>query len=300
MITRRALETAGFFTIAAALHVSAAAILLPDQVQKGAVADAPPAALAAGGEEVRAMVSDWETPPEVQKTADLAEPEPVPEPMPQPQPDDLPQVVPAPQPQMVAPEPDLARPNLPAPPPPPPIEPARLDLPDLQEFAPPQIDTEPALTLQASARPDPRPKRRQAEAQPRKPEPQNRVAPAATPPAQSAGQGGQAQASRPSGGSGGASAATRASALAQWSVQIQNCFARQLSRVSGGRGGRVAVNIVIGRDGRVQGTALAGGTGDARIDAQVLQGIRRVRSCPAAPAALTDPSHTFQQPFTIR
>ncbi|MGZ3217859.1 energy transducer TonB family protein [Paracoccus sp. T5] len=298
MMTRRTLETAGFFTIAAALHVSAAAVLLPDQVQRGAVAEAPPAALAAGGEEIRAMVSDWETPPEVEEMADLAEPEPMPEPQPQPQPDNLTQVAPIPQPQMIAPESDLARPNLPEPPPPPRIAPAQLDLPDLQEFAPPQIETEPALTLEASARPDPRPKRRAPEAQARKPEPQRQAAPAAAPPAQAAGQGGQA--SRPGGGSGGASAATRASALAQWSAQIQTCLARQLSRVSGGRGGRVAVNISVGRDGRVQGAVLAGGTGDARVDAQVLRGIQRVRSCPAAPAALTDPSYTFQQPFTIR
>lgn len=296
------LETAGFFTIAAALHVSAAAILLPDQVQRGAVAEAPPAALAAGGEEIRAMVSDWERPPEVQKMADLAEPEPMPEPQPQPQPqpDDLTQVAPIPQPQMIAPAPDLARPNLPEPPPPPRIAPAQLDLPDLQEFAPPQIETDPALTLEASARPDPRPKRRQPEPQARKSERQRQPAPAAAPPAQAAGQGGQAKARRPGGGGGGASAATRASALAQWSAQIQTCLARQLSRVSGGRGGRVAVNISVGRDGRVQGAALAGGTGDARVDAQVLRGIQRVRSCPAAPAALTDPSYTFQQPFTIR
>nr|WP_111299494.1 TonB family protein [Paracoccus saliphilus] len=299
MMTRRTLETAGFFTIAAALHVSAAAILLPDQVQKGAVADAPPAALAAGGEEIRSMVSDWETPPQVQDIATLAEPQPMPDPQPQPQPqpDDLPQVAPAPQPQMAAPEPELARPNLPAPPPPR-IELAQLDLPDLQEFTPPQIETEPALTLQASARPDPRPERRQPEAQ-RQAAPAA-AKPAAAPAAQRAGQGGQAQASRPSGGSGGASAATRASALAQWSAQIQSCFARQLSRVSGGRGGRVAVNISIGRNGGVQGAALAGGTGNTRTDAQILRSIQRVRSCPAAPAALTDPSYTFQQPFTIR
>lgn len=256
------------------------------------------------------MVSDWETPPEVQQVAQPdSVAEPVPEP--QPQPGDLPQVAPEPPPQMFAPAAPLARPNLPEPPPLPRIEPAQLDLPDLQEFAPPQIDPESALTLQASARPDARPKRRQPDAQsaaqPRAPEPQRQTAPAAArpapqpaQPAQRAGQGGQAQASRPGGGSGGASAATRASALAQWSAQIQTCLARQLSRVSGGRGGRVAVNISVGRDGRVQGAALAGGTGDARIDAQVLRGIQRVRSCPAAPAALTDPSHTFQQPFTIR
>ncbi|MGR3197445.1 MAG: hypothetical protein ACU0HS_00050 [Paracoccus sp. (in: a-proteobacteria)] len=63
MISRRTLETAGFFTIAAALHVSAAAIMLPEQLERGEPADAPPAALAAGGVEVQAMVEAWEPHP---------------------------------------------------------------------------------------------------------------------------------------------------------------------------------------------------------------------------------------------
>ncbi|WP_410218061.1 energy transducer TonB [Paracoccus sp. (in: a-proteobacteria)] len=314
MISRRTLETAGFFTIAAALHVSAAAIMLPDRLERGTAAEAPPAALAAGGEEIQSLVSEWEAPPEVAAAADLAEPQPITEPEPpvRAEPREMPplQTAMVPPPLMVQPDPTPVRPNLPEPPAPEPererIDPADLDLPELQEFTPPRIDVEPSLTLEASARPDRRPERRRPKPQ-RQPDPEPspqrqqaaREAPAAAQPAQRAGQGGQAQSSSAGGGGGGSSAATRASAMAQWEAQIQACIARQLSRIRGGSTGRVIANISITRNGRIQGVSLAGGTGDPRADLQILRGIQRVRSCPAAPAAVTDPAFTFQQPFAI-
>lgn len=310
MITRRTLETAGFFTIAAALHVSAAAIMLPDQLERGAAAEAPPAALSAGGEEIRSMVEAWEAPPETETAPEIATPQPPPEPELAPQPAEP---VPEPAPVQTAaaplalPDPAPSQPNLPPPPEPVAPEPAELDLPELQQLPSPRIETASPLALEASSRPDRRPAR-----QPRpEPEPESRRAAAPSPqpareapapaqPAQRAGEGGQSQRSSAGGGGGGVSDQTRASAMAQWTAQIATCIGRQFSRVSGARGGRIVVNISIARNGRVQGATLISGTGDARVDGQVVRTAQRLRACPAAPAAVTDATHTFTTPFTLQ
>lgn len=307
MTSRRILETAGFITIAAALHVSAAAFLLPEQVQQGDVAEAPPAALAAGGEEVQAMVSDWETPPELEMPSEMAEPQPQPQPEPLPElaaPEAPPVQMALAPPPMAMPDPAPARPNLPEPPAPR-IDPAELDLPELQSFDPPVIETpEPALTLAASARPERRPERQPARQPERQQAPREAPAPAQPAPAQSApqraGQGGQSQASSQGGGGGGASAQQRASLQAQWGGQIRSCISRRASAPRGARqGGRVVLALTIGRDGRVQGVGVAGSSGQPALDQAAVSAAQRAGRCPAAPAGLTEASYSFQLPISL-
>ena len=306
MFSRRTLETAGFFTIAAALHVSAAAFLLPDQLQQGKAVPAPastPATLAAGGVEVQAMVEDWETPPDTEIATEMTQPEVETATDDLPTPEDItPQL--AALPDMAPPEASNARPNLPPPPPAPRIDPATLDLPELQEMTPPEILPDTALA--ASERPDrkpARPKPQPARQQPARQQaaPTRTAEPARTQPAapQRAGQGGQSARSNQGGGGGGVSAQTRASLTQQWGAQINACLARQLSRVTGARGARAVINVRVARNGRVQSASVAGSTGNPRVDQEVLRAVQRTRSCPAAPAQLTDASYGFQQPFTI-
>ena len=298
---RRFLEMAGFITIAAALHVSAGAMLLPRDAARGEARDAAaPARLSAGGPAIRQMVSQWSAPPEVQT-------KPVPDTVQPAAPEEAPIRPRAAGPPLVAdampqsattPPPEL-RPNLP----PPPVEPAaQIDstaLPDLRPLQPPAIEAASALTLTASdrpaARPGPTPQpepRRQVQPEPR--DPQRQAVPA------KAGQGGRMQASpEATGGGGGISPQQLARIEASWRQQIGACMARSVSRVSGGRGARMAVNFVVGRNGRVQGASLNGSSGDARVDQQVLRAVRRAR-CPAAPPSLAQRQLSFQQPFAIR
>ncbi|MFN3273836.1 MAG: TonB family protein [Paracoccus sp. (in: a-proteobacteria)] len=298
MAPRRILETAGFITIAAALHVSAAAFLLPEQVQQGEAAEAhaAPAALAAGGEAVQAMVSDWETPPELEIPPDMAGPQPAPEPQPLPVAPEAPPVQMALAPPLMAmPDPSPARPNLPEPPAPH-IAPAELD---------PPVTEEPALTLAASARPERRPDRQPKPHPTRQQQPERQQAPRETPaptqPApQRAGQGGQSQASAQGGGGGGLSAQQQASLVSQWGGQIRSCINRRVSAPRGLRqGGRVVLALTVGRDGRIQGVGVAGSSGQPPLDQAAVRGAQRAGRCPGAPAGLTDASYSFQLPISL-
>ncbi|SNT68598.1 energy transducer TonB [Paracoccus seriniphilus] len=312
MPSRRVIETAAFFVIAAALHVSAAALILPEQVKRGAPQDAPPAALAAGSTDMQELVAQWDAPPAldpepvqpeqiqppVDETADVT-----PQPMPQPEPPAMTQPDPLPQPEAVA------RPNLPPPPEAPRVEIARENLPELRSFEPPEIKAEPALTLSASARPErrpakPEPKRQVARKQPAKPRAQPQKRTTAQKQQQSAaasraGQGGQAKATRSGGGGGGMSAKQRASLQAQWQAQISSCLLRSIARTSGGSGLRATLSIRMGRNGRVQAAQISGSSGNARVDREITRGAKRAR-CPAAPKALTKASYSFIQPISIR
>lgn len=313
MTQTRIMETAGFVLIAAALHVSAAAIMLPNAVQQGLAANAPAAALMAGSPEVEALVEAWEAEPEAE--TEIAPPDEMAAP-----PDaapDLPEVdvaaavaAPEPPPALSTPEPVAARPNLP-PPPEPQVEIVPPELPELRSFDPPKIEFDPALTLEASARPEQRPRRpepqqqqvRRTEPQPqqqRRAEPQQdqpRQRQAAAPPP---GQGGQSAArSAPGGGGGGVSASQRASLQAQWQQQISSCLMRNIARTSGGSGLRATLSIQIARNGRIQAAQVTGTSGNARVDREIARGAQRSR-CPAAPAELTNASYAFTQPISIR
>lgn len=298
MPTRRLAETAGFFVIAASLHVAAFAAFLPDDgPQKGAAADAPPAQLAAGGAEVQAMVAEWEAPPEIAEPAPAPQPqpEPVAEPAPQ-QPEPAPEPVrTAALPQPMPAQPSMSQPNLPEPP------------------EAPEIEAPSELALSSSTRPDARPERpaprRQPEPepdpQPRR-EPQRQVQPAqqpqqrqAAPAPQRAGQGGASQSSR-SGGGGGVSAAQRQSAMSRWGGQVQSCIARRAQRPRGIReSGTTLLSINIGRDGTIRGIGVARSSGSTALDQAAAQAAQRARRCPAAPSELTDASYAFTLPVTL-
>jgi protein TonB len=214
-------------------------------------------------------------------------------------------------PDMAPPETSNARPTLPPPLEAPRIDPATLDLPELQQMTPPDIQRDTALA--SSERPDRKPVRAAPKAEParqapaqqtaRQTAPARTTAPAAqTAPAarQRAGQGGERQAASQGGGGGGVSAQTRASLTQQWGAQINQRISRQLARVGGTSGRRATMQIVIARNGRIQSVSLLSSTGDARLDQDILRAAQRTGSVPPAPAGLTDPTYTFSQVFRLR
>ncbi|MFN3278784.1 MAG: cell envelope integrity protein TolA [Paracoccus hibiscisoli] len=292
MVSRRVLETAGVFTIAAALHVSAAVMMLPQEAQRGAGAGSAPAQVAAGGEAVQAMVADWESPPEI------AMPQPM---TPQAEPPDMPMAAAVP--------PAMPAPAMPTPPMPAPEAPAAMP-----NLPPPRAvpDVEPAsqLALDASSRPQARPERRapptsepQREARPRDPAPAEAVRGDRDQQAQRGGQGGSAAQTREAGGGGGASAsaAQRDNAMAQWSGRIQSCIGRRASAPRNARGqGTVLLALTVGRDGTIRGVGVAGSSGDAVMDQAAVTAAQRARRCPAAPGALTEAAYPFHLPITLR
>lgn len=312
MIRTRPIEAAGFVLIAAALHVSAAAIVMPDAVRQGLAADAPAAAtLLAGSPGIAALVEEWQTEAEV----DLAPAEP-PQQMAPPQdaPPDLPVTHAAgmepasagPRPEaaspLVPPAAATARPNLPPPPQQPRID--LTDLPELRSFDPPQIPLRQSLALAASVRPEQRPQRpeapqpqaRRAEPLPQQQQPRQQQAA----PSGQAGQGGQAATrSAAQGGAGGVSASQRASLQARWQQQISACLMRSIAQTSGGSGLHATLGIRVARNGRVQSAQVTGSSGNARVDREIARGAQRAR-CPAAPPALTEASYAFSQPISIR
>lgn len=309
---RRAWEIGGFVTIAAALHVSAAALMLPDELASGAPMDAPPAALSAGSGQMAELIAAWETPPEAAEVSELETPEDVTQPDPAPTADRAPQMAamtPAP---VATPEVAPVRPNLPEPPPDQPqVTPP--ELPELQSFDPPEIPVEPQsdLALQASERPLNRPARPRPQAQqPKraaKPDPQ--PAPKAQPAqqqraAQSGGGAGGSATQRSAGGGGGGqalSASQQASLMSQWGGQIRNCISRRAAAPRGVRqGGRVTLALRIGRNGAVQGVGVAGSSGVPQLDQAAVNAAKRAGRCPAAPAGLGDASYSFQLPINLQ
>jgi len=305
---RRSWEIAGFVTIAAALHVSAAAVILTDPPAAGAPLNSAPAPISAGSGDIADLVNEWERPPEAETATEMQQPEEIAEPDIEPPIPEEPPVTAAMQPpQPIAPQASPAQPNLPEPPEPQPA-PVEPELPELQSFEPPQIDVEPTLTLQASDRPQQRPQRPdpepRREVQREQPQRQQQPARQATEPRQAAqggGAGGTAT-QRSSGGGGGGSGLTagqRASLMARWQGQLSSCLLRSIARTSGASGARGTIAFTIGRNGRVQGARVTGSTGNARVDREIARGAQRAR-CPAAPAGLTEASYTFAQPFSIR
>lgn len=290
-------ETAGFVLIAAALHVSAAAVMLPETLRRGEALDAPSAALTAGSPDLAALVESWDTAPDA--GTDVASPRLTdrPDDAPEPAPPEIavPEIA---APAMAAPDEVSAPPNLP---PPPEAQPRIVppQLPELRSSDPPVTHTPSALALDASARPEQRPLRSQPQvAQPRRqPDAQPQPRQVAAPPRR--GEAGQAAPRTAPAGGGGMSASQRASLAAQWQAQVSACLMRSIARTSGGAGLRGTLSIRIGRNGRVQEAQVTGSTGNARVDREIARGAQRAR-CPAAPAGLTDASHAFTQPISIR
>ncbi|MBW7057067.1 TonB family protein [Paracoccus bogoriensis] len=309
MIQRRVLETAGFITIAAALHVSAAAILMPERLQRGEMGNLGPTALAAGGVEVQSMVSQWENAPEIATPTDLAQPETPPEmqPVPQPEPVEMTALPEAP-PALAAPDMPMAAPNLPEAPEPPRIEAAEMNLPEIRRLDPPEIPVEPALTLEVSARPERRPDRSRPEPQQQRAEPRQRALEApvrqqaqSQPPPQQAGQGGSAPSPNSGGGgAGGISENQRTNLMSQWGGQIRNCISRRADTPRGARGGRVVLALSVGRDGTIHAIAVASSSGQDDVDQSILRAAQRAGRCPAAPAGLTEARYSFQLPIMVQ
>lgn len=299
MRLRRTAEMAGFVTMAGALMVSAAGVLLPEGVMRGAPVPGPEAApaLAAGGEEIRAMVEAWDAPPVPVAAAapEMTAPEPA-------QPEISPPEMAPPPPEM----PDLSLPEPMAPPEAAPDLPA--PVPDPEPEPAPEAEPEPSLALAASARPEARPARRQPEparqAAPRAEAPRAEAPRAETPPAapqaqaRQAGAGGQ-QAQSASGG-GGASAAQRADALRQWGAQVAACIQRRAPAPRGLRqGGRAVLALDVAQGGTIRGVGLRSSSGVAEIDAAAVSAAQRAGRCPGAPAGLDAASYQFDLPITI-
>lgn len=296
-MSRRILHLAAFLTIAGALHLSAAVLLLPEQFQRGEAFDAPPAALAAGGAETRAMVADWERPPEAM-TAPEAPPQP-PAPTTAPPALILSDTAPAEVPQ--SPQLPMAQADEAFTPP---------SLPEVAELPEAPDASDAFLTLRASDRPAARPERRPAPAQPRaqpQSQPQAREPAAVAAPSRSvpqsvpgtAGQSGSTAAA-PSGGDGGASAQSRAAAMARWGAQIQSCISRHAAAPRDLRqGGRVILSLTVSRDGRIGRVGVQQSSGQPRLDQAAAQAAQRAGRCPAAPAELTEASYPFQLPVTL-
>lgn len=297
MLSRKTWETAGFITIAAALHVSAAAILVggPEEIILPPGPATGSVTVSAGGGEIGEMIEKWESQPEVSAAPEPAQPEP-----PQ-QEVDLPQPPPQAQPQ--APEVNISRPNLP--------EPPELEQTELEEFEPPELDLPPPLALTSSVRPEERPARpkpepqrevqRQAAPQPQRQQqaaPQRQAAPSG---GQGSGGGGGGGRGAPSGGGGGLSSSQKANLMGRWAAQIQSCVASAVQRAgtSARRGGRVQITTTIAPSGAMLGARLTASSGDARADRDAARAVGRVGRCPAAPAGITE-NRTVVVPITIQ
>lgn len=265
-------ELAGFVTIAAALHVSAAAMFRPGGAQPGEGASPAQASLSAGSGALADLVAAWEAPP-VTDTA----------PGSMRQPDAPEQATETPLPE-VSPMTN-APPTLPA------------SALELDSFTAPEPPANPAATLTASARPSPRPAPQKAA-----PTEAPRTSPPkvqASKPAPGGGSAGASVARSPGGG--GISAGQKAELMGQWGARIRACISRRATAPRGLRqGGRVVLSLRIARNGAVQSVGLAGSSGQPALDQAAISAARRAGGCPAAPPALTDASYNFQLPINLQ
>ncbi len=256
----------------------------PDAVFVDLAPAMPPAAAAPTGPEAAA---GSEARAEVDAEDETAPEEPQPEPQAEPEPE-------------VVPEPDQAEPDQVVEP----IDPATLDLPEFQEFAPPDIPVQTALALNSSTRPQRRPEP-QPEPEPRRdpePEPQRQPEPQRRQAAEVDGQGGQAQTSRPAGNAqgGGASRQAAADAVNLWGAQLGACIQRRASLPRNvGQGGSVDLALTVSRGGAIQGVGIQGSSGSQVVDQAAMTAAQRARRCPAAPAALTDAVYSFTLPIRL-
>lgn len=280
MLSRKTWETAGFITIAAALHVSAAAILVGEPEKISLPPGPVTGSFSAGGGDIGEMVEQWESPPEVSAAPEPAQPE-------------APQqetALPQPQPQ---PEVSTSRPNLP--------EPPMMKQSDIEDFEPPELDLPPPLALTASARPERRPARPEPEPQREvqrqaapEPQRQQQAAPQRQAAPSGGGGGGGSAAAAPSGGGGGLSASQQANLKEQWAGQINSCVQSKAGRVSSSarQSGQAQVLIAVSPSGTVQVSGLSVSSGDARGDRDAVRAVQRVGRCPSAPAGIGE-SLTF-------
>lgn len=219
------------------------------------------------------LVATWQEPPQI-----AASPAP---PLPQPGPADsiaLPQAPTGSAPDLpalprpaTAPMPDTAPRQAEAPPPPPP---------------PPEPAPKPA--------PEPAP---EATARPPAPAPENSPA---TPAQQAAGTGSGAAAGQ--GGTAKASTLSQAAAndaLAGWGASIRARIEKRkrYPAAADGASGRVTLRLTIGRNGQLQGVAIAASSGNAALDAAALKAVQSAGRFAKAPSGLTEASYSFSLPM---
>ena len=315
-------EKALFAALATGLHVLAFAAV-PDggEHSRGAGGDRL-VTLQGASPQLSAMVADWEAPPELAATPELAALAPAPD---QQTALDLPQVDGADRPVAQVARPDRPRrPVDPRPVPPLMARPAP-PLANAPALPPVSADSEAAPVspeapaLVAVSRPTTRMKpdtpvapsppelsearETAAPPAPAKPEarPQRRTRPstAAAPAQKAAGSGGAKQA----GTSGRADTATlstgqRRSLMANWGARIRTRIERRKRHPRGVRGGgRVVLNLQVGRNGDLRSVAVRQSSGNADLDAAAVQAVRRAGHFPAAPDGLKDPVYRFSLPI---
>lgn len=311
-----------FAALAAGLHVLAFAAVPEGGAQSRGTGGEHLVTLQGATPQLASMVADWEAPPEVAASPDLAALARAPE---QQTALDLPQLD-----RPDRPAPQVARPDRPrvpvdprpVPPPMPRTAPPLADAPALPSVvadsgaaplapeapapvavsrptatmkpATPAAPSTPELSearetaaLPAPAKPEARPQR------------QTRPSAAAAPAQKSAGSGGAKQA-----GTGGrADTATlstgqRRSLMNTWGARIRTRIERRKQHPRGVRGGgRVVLNLQVGRNGDLKSVAVRQSSGNAQLDAAAVRAVRRAGRFPAAPDGLRDPVYRFSLPI---
>jgi len=313
-------EKALFGALAAGLHVLAFASVPGGGAESRGAEGEQLVSLQGATPRLSAMVSDWSAPPEVARDPQVAALVPPPDRAPAMDPPQVDRVnrpaVPVARPNMprvaVAPSSvpqTLPRPALPeapallpapslggasasaqvAPAPPAVPRPTATGKPDAPAApSPPDLArvTEPAAAP-APAKPKARPQR------------QARESSAAAPAQRASGSGGAAQA----GIGGRAETATlragqRRSLMASWGAGIRTRIERRKQQPRGLHGGgRVVLDLQVGRTGELRAVAVRQSSGNADLDAAALRAVRRAGRFPAAPEGLTDPVYRFSLPI---
>jgi len=315
-------EKAIFAALAAGLHVLAfAAVPGGGEQSRGAGGDRL-VTLQGATAQLSALVADWEAPPEVAVPPDLAAPARAPDQLTA---LDLPQVDRADRPVAQVARPDRPRapvdprpvpPLMPRPVPPLTNAPALPSVvadsgaaPLAPEVPAPVAVSRPSATMKPIAPAAPSPpelseaRETAAPPAPAKPEarPQRQARPstAAAPAQKAAGSGGAKQA-----GTGGrADTATlstgqRRSLMAKWGARIRTRIERRKQHPRGLRGGgRVVLNLQVGRNGDLRSVAVRQSSGNAQLDAAAVRAVRRAGRFPAAPDGLKDAVYRFSLPI---
>ncbi|MCZ0812886.1 MAG: TonB family protein [Pseudomonadota bacterium] len=279
---KRALEFTLFIGLAAAAHLSVAAFA-PDDQGAESMGQGGAAAITLQPSDARmaAMVTQWDTPPEILSAPErplMQAPEmPAPEMR-------TPDVARAPKDTVITKAPagsGLAMPEAES-------------LPDRAVTAPPP-PTVPKVKPKAKPRPKPEP----AQARKPKPQPQQSTPASAAQQAKGAGNTANAGAEQRPAAVSTLSAGQRQSLLQQWGAQVRNKIERGKRYPGAARGasGTVRVRITLGRDGSLRGVALVGSSGVAALDEAAMRAVRSTRRFTPAPNGLSEANYSFTLPM---
>ena len=311
-----------FAGLAAGLHVLAFAAVPGGGMQSRGAGGDRLVTLQGATPQLSAMVADWEAPPERAATPELAA---LARPTDQQRALDLPQVARPNRPTAQVVRPD--RPRAPVDPGPVPLAlphpaaplanaPALASVAADSEAAPlapeapaPIAVSRPTATMKPATPAAPSPpdlsEAREAAARPApakpeaRPQRQARPSTAAAPAQKAAGSGGAKQA----GTAGRADTATlstgqRRSLMNDWGARIRTRIERRKQHPRGVRGGgRVVLNLQVGRNGTLRSVAVRQSSGNAKLDAAAVRAVRRAGRFPAAPDGLKDAVYRFSLPI---